>query len=659
MSTNDLQQQILKYLNRHQGSVLLPDLKALLDAKSENSPEFNQALYNLLAENFIECTLQGVSLYALPLAGYIDKIKSPVEKALVESYFNAQESKPATAQTKEAVKSFLKSRPLLEEDRFRDMFSQYKFDLNSFCWLFLQPTATYLYLKETCKKGKKDWRNLRHDNCVTLALKEATVDLMKSEGLCLNGSIVSFSPYALIEYILKQQADGFSEKDLFTAYHKILQAQMPIPSGLELNFSKFSMTVKSCENIIVGQFARIRFREKNLKKERQLLNKIKLNRYRNQYISAEVIYRNSQAELEKANVGDGFELIYLLRLFSDVCAQFDISFAKAPFLSLGKADATNQLRLLLNELSPVSAENLARAYELKYGLKASTVKASLMKELSQYSRNGIYDTQTKVITEKQLVALTNKLKNPWYYTAEVEQIFKRQVKNLYKEYMSTQNLLQLGYKKTSVIVYASQYASLDDCLDKTEWSGETFHVADELWAIPQIYSALQKRAVSWSIIEYAPQTYIRLSALKRNGIHKKHLTAFVSDILSKVHDETYFTMKSLQKEGISSTLDELGFEDTFYYSILKQSNRLSGRKIAGTYLFRKSKKDATVSDFIEYLLSELRSIDLFDLSELVADKYGISLTPVYIRTVIGDSTMYYDTISEKIFIDYNEYFKEI
>lgn len=106
-------------------------------------------------------------------------------------------------------------------------------------------------------------------------------------------------------------------------------------------------------------------------------------------------------------------------------------------------------------------------------------------------------------------------------------------------------------------------------------------------------------------------------------------------------------------------MDDLGFDDTFYYSILKQGKKIQGRKVAGTYLLRKSKQDVTLSDFIEFLVSQVRSIDIFDLSELIAVQYGIALAPSYIRTLASGSQMYYDSISEKIYLDYDEYFEEV
>lgn len=438
-----------------------------------------------------------------------------------------------------------------------------------------------------------------------------------------------------------------------------LEHQSPIPAGLELNFSKFSNLLKESAHLIFGKAGYVRFRETVEKKDRQLIGKLKLSHYKNQYISSEIIFENNRDTLELANIQSPIELISLLKKHPDICIQHKIEFAKAPFLIFGTGDPVAQIKALLAELSPISGEGLANAYHQRYGLKSSTVKVRLLKEVSQYVRNGVYDMRTRVFTEKQLAALSSKLTNPWYFTADVERIFQRHIKKLYQEYMSTQNLLQLGYRKTSAVVYASQYSSLFDCLLQTQWVGETFSVSDDLWGIPQIYSSLQKKANALELIEYAPQKYIRLSYLKRNGVHKKDLQLFIQTISQQVDDEAFFTLKSLQDAGLTFTLEHLGFEDTFYSSILKQGKKIQAKRFSGVYLFRKSKGDISLLGFISYLMESLLSIDLFDLSAMIHQQYGLQLSPTYIRNITNGSEIYYDDISEKLFLDYDTYFSSI
>jgi hypothetical protein len=234
------------------------------------------------------------------------------------------------------------------------------------------------------------------------------------------------------------------------------------------------------KNIIWGKSLTVRFRPSTENGDRKFLNSLRLNQYRNQYISAEIICRNSSERLDAANIQSPYELINLMKRYPDFCNKHKVVFSKAPFLSVGNGDAVKQLNDLFRELSPVSGEKLAREYELRYGMKANTVKVRLLKEISQYLSSGIYDTKIRSISDKQFERLSGQLDAPWYYTTDVELLFKRRVGKFYKKYMSTENLAKLGYRKTNSIIYSNAYRSLEECLDKTQWQGNTFHVEDAL-----------------------------------------------------------------------------------------------------------------------------------------------------------------------------------
>lgn len=409
----------------------------------------------------------------------------------------------------------------------------------------------------------------------------------------------------------------------------------------------------------MGQSKTFRYRKSKESLDRRIVNQLKLHRYRNIFLSAEIICCEAADLLEAANINGPYELVNFIRSFPEICDKFKIQFPKDPFLVFGDGDAMKQLLKLLGECSPITGDNLANEYERLYGLKKNTLKTKYFKQIVQYQSGGVYDIKTKAITDKQFSKLSGQLKEEWYFSEKVEILFKRRVGKLYDKYMSTNNLALLGYRETSAIIYSNKYDSLEECLEKTDWSSNTFQVSDELWAIPQVNAIIQRKVMNLQIIEYAPQQFIRLGYLKKNGIHKKDLYSFIEAVHQRVEDESYFTLKSLKEEGRDLPLENLGFGDVFYYSILKKSKKVQSRKVAETYLFRKSRKPATLADFYEYLISNLRSIDLFDFAELLSDKYGISINPTYIRNTINGTQMYYDTISEKIYLDYDEYFEEV
>ena len=49
----------------------------------------------------------------------------------------------------------------------------------------------------------------------------------------------------------------------------------------------------------------------------------------------------------------------------------------------------------------------------------------------------------------------------------------------------------------------------------------------------------------------------------------------------------------------------------------------------------------------------------YDLIDLLEDRYGIVLPKEKLLTIIDNTELYYDTIMETVYIDYNTYFEEI
>ena len=100
-------------------------------------------------------------------------------------------------------------------------------------------------------------------------------------------------------------------------------------------------------------------------------------------------------------------------------------------------------------------------------------------------------------------------------------------------------------------------------------------------------------------------------------------------------------------------------DDCFYESIILADRiNFSSTKFGLQRLFCKG-KEAVFTDFLYRLLEELESIDILDLEELLADKYGFKIKHDKLMETIKETNLYYDKIMEKIYIDYDTYFAEV
>ncbi len=660
MENKKFGEKILQYLHLHSTGVTLLKLKKAISSNNEDYGLIETALDGLIENGEIEFNTCGIVLCPKTLKDYIERVTDQDLRKDFTAYLSGDSCESSSAhEIRNRLRDYLKDRPELEEDQFRQVFKAYRFDSDSFTTIFMQPVSTYIYLRETCRRGTADWRELRKDQAYPPIIQQRAKEFIRTAGFQEGRTNIPFSTEAIALYLIKRYPAGIGLSELFEQYQLFISDQWPIPSGLELTKHRFLQEISALESVICGKGNVVRYRSVKRNKDHAMVQRLKLFQYRNQYLSTEIICRNSKEELGKVDIQGPYELYHVLQNCTDVCEKYHIQFVKAPFISIGNGDAVRQLQELLTELSPVTGAQLAQEYEYRYGMKVATVRAKLLKEVAQYQCNGVYSKQAKVLTDKQFEKLQKRLTRPWYYKPDVEEIFKKQVGGQVQTYMSSDNLLRLGYKATSSIIYRQEFSSIEDCLTQCEWASDTFQVPDDLWTIQPVYLALQKLESQLEIIEYAPQKFVRLKVLKRNGVYKKDLRRYMSEVEKKIEDEAYFTFKSLRADNTSFDLEEMGFDYHFYYSVLKRSKRIKGKRVGGTYLFRKSKQDATLPDFIEYILSSIGGIDIYDFSDLLWEQYGLELSPNYIRVVIANTQMYYDNVSEKIFIDYDEYFEEI
>lgn len=161
------------------------------------------------------------------------------------------------------------------------------------------------------------------------------------------------------------------------------------------------------------------------------------------------------------------------------------------------------------------------------------------------------------------------------------------------------------------------------------------------------------------MIEFEPKQYLNFRRLASKGYSKADLREITDSLALSKDRGTYFTIKSLRNEGFTSQFDDLGMDDCFYESIILADRiNFSSTKFGLQRLFCRG-KEAVFTDFLYGLVEELESIDIFDLEELLADKYGFKIKHDKLMETIKETNLYYDKIMEKVYIDYDTYFAEV
>jgi hypothetical protein len=161
------------------------------------------------------------------------------------------------------------------------------------------------------------------------------------------------------------------------------------------------------------------------------------------------------------------------------------------------------------------------------------------------------------------------------------------------------------------------------------------------------------------IIEFEPYQYINIRRLQAFGVNKDKLKNYANHVFDFLIEDVYFTVHYLRRIGFEDKLDDLGFEDLFYSSLLKEDSRLSWSQFGKNIVFNTTGSKFTMYDFILNQIGTNSSINIYDFKNELFESYGIVLEKYDIIEKIKDSTLFYDPITETIYSDYDTYFEEV
>ena len=336
-----------------------------------------------------------------------------------------------------------------------------------------------------------------------------------------------------------------------------------------------------------------------------------------------------------------------------------------PSIEFGEADREQQVKELLSLLSPISKQDFVKEYEDFYGVDSKTFAANYLFCIEKYFCNGVYDIKFEEYDDIILTDVKEILFEELYTVQEIKEKFKRAFPDYKKELLNPVMLKKLGYKISGGYIIKSQYNSASDYFFQFLQKNEIIkldNISSRIKNLPMFVLQLYKLKEEYEIIEFLPNCFINFSKLKKLGITKEYLKQYCLDILEFTGKNKYFTLFSLKKEGFYHKLDELGFEDYFYTSILiEDRERISYKRIGKNKLMYSNSEGASFESFLEYIVyqQEKLYIEIYELNDLLKEKYNLQFNTYDLINSIKSTSMYYDPISKTVFADYEIYYEVI
>ncbi len=364
--------------------------------------------------------------------------------------------------------------------------------------------------------------------------------------------------------------------------------------------------------------------------------------------------------MKEYDIRDEYELHNLLRKICNKSDYPNIKFKRMPTVEFGIVDRNKQILELLEILAPISNMELSREYENEYGIKYNVISAGLYNNDSEINQINYPEPPQDLI-----IKLNHIFNSDFYMLDDMRHIYKNEFYDYDEKYFNSYTIKSIGFMVFNNYVVKAIYSSATDYFKKLLLNNDIVDEAafpNDIRSLQSYYSLLYELKDNYEIIEFSPNKYINIRKLNKNGITKDDIKEYCKSVVEFVPYGKYFTLRSLKNIGFSHKLDELGFDDWFYTSLLLEDNKnFSYLKIGGNKLLFRGIKKIASSEFIEMIIYEQESlsIDIYELINCIQENYDIQIDRYKIPVIVKNTDMYYNCISEKIYANYDVYYEEL
>lgn len=352
-------------------------------------------------------------------------------------------------------------------------------------------------------------------------------------------------------------------------------------------------------------------------------------------------------------------------------------------IQFGQCNRNRQLRTLYREISPCYLDDYLVEYRTRFGV-APTVTKRWLDELGvdwfdQAGRpRGTSPTRSSSAPSRmnseaydaQLEYLRSALTSDCCDRKLIEERFKARFPEGPSNPFDLATLVALGYSargdkllfKNGVNpeIYFSDLINSHTLFARGDKGFEDAIYGDRLFT-----SILRRKWRSYEILEYEKDAFVKTEHLcKQMGVTEETIRSYAQDITSRIGKGVPFTIWSLRhRYGIHHPLDVLktegGMSDFIYESLLDVDQSIKYCTLSNTRVFMAVEGSFTATNFIECIIELNGYMEIDDLADHLKDAYGIDCQVSNLLRIIGNSSLYYDDITDSVYNSRREWEKVI
>ena len=264
------------------------------------------------------------------------------------------------------------------------------------------------------------------------------------------------------------------------------------------------------------------------------------------------------------------------------------------------------------------------------------------------------ETTTYLIDNDIREKLVKNLHDDIYSTKYIKDLFVEYGIDISKNVFTRTNFDSIGYCFRNGYIIKKEYGSINKYLEIKSNQNTIIRIDSDLLKCGTIYNTINDYCRSYNIFKVNNGLYISKVMMNDKGINRLKINDIIKEMKNQFSDMTYFSVENIKNEM------DLGFDDEFIENIVFYNNDISTLRINNHKLFSFVKKKMSIQSFIEDEMEKYRSISISDFVNNVNEEYSIDLTYDVVKGyVYGLSNIYYSPILDKLYIDKEDFYKEI
>ncbi len=557
-----------------------------------------------------------------------------------------------------------------DEDYYGYFYSTYFFDKkDGIKWFGVEPYIWNYLDMRGLKLGNRELSEALDDSNIDLGFRLKIKNYLNRNRLYLDKEWVDNKRASVENFILKKLCrEDVTFDDFVKIYNDYLEQQgVPYDPSVyitdEVKPTRLNRLSES-RTLLWKINEKLRYYDIDGRDYTELFDTLNLASYENIEFSTAKFMEGYPDIMEKYDIRDQYELHNLLRKTVKDGDFHDFHCGRMPMIRFGAFDRDLAILKILIANSPATTEELCDLIHDEYGYDQATTMGLYLGPISEYYHNGVYSIDYKTIPRDRMEVLAKNLPGDFYYMNEIGEIYSDLYDDAKPEEINPYVLRKIGFSVFSNYVMKG-YDSLESYFTELLTAKDVIDISalrSRYTYVTTFTNKLMELKRNLRMIEYEPNKLISITRLEQAGVTKEAIKDYCDKVYDFVEEDRFFSIQSIRNEGfeIPSVMDELGFSDWFYGSLLISDNRFSFGNFFANLVFIKGKRNITIKEFAYELIRENEVMDRYDLLSELQNTYGCQVkdfTDIYYK--IQDTGVRYDKILDRIYLNEDLYYQEI